>query len=91
MLARLNEVSDVEHMQQGLYPKLLEKFAGRSILPVDCAKILLAAMEEYTKGMIPATKKVIYMYLDDLIDALVENKTRAAQVKACFVQVPRVK
>ena len=80
MLARLVNANNESHLQERFYPILL-KSAGQERAPQGIVMMLALAIHDYTEGMPPMMKNLMYMQAPDFIDALVTGPEAAQTAK----------
>lgn len=80
MLRRLVSVSDESHFQERFYPILLRS-ADRELVAQGIVMMFALAIHDYTQGMPPMMAGLVYMYVPQFIDALVDDKQIASDAK----------
>ncbi|MFH1314959.1 MAG: hypothetical protein ABIH67_01020 [Candidatus Uhrbacteria bacterium] len=83
MLQRLMQVNDRNHVQQKLYPILLNH-AGQEKVAQGIPVMLALAINDYTTGMPAVVAGMVWDYVPAWIDALVDDQDVAAEAKAFF-------
>lgn len=83
MLERLLKVSGECHLQNHLYPKLLQE-AGQEKLPMGVVMMLELAIHDYTEGMPPMVNILLNQQMPDFIDALIPDEEAAKEAKDFF-------
>jgi hypothetical protein len=73
MLRRLRSVLNVDHVNGGLYPLLLE-YAGRAHEGSGVVMMLVLAISDYTKGLPPQVSSLLLTRLRAYVTALIDNE-----------------
>ena len=82
MLARLIKVSNEPHFRERFY-QLILKHAGETKVVMGIVMLLALAIHDYTEGMPAMMASLLYMQIDEFIDAVCGdgNKEVAAEAK----------
>lgn len=73
MFQRLNKVDDNSHLQERFYPLLL-KNAGEERVATGVVLMITLAIHDYSEGMPPMIQSLMFMKMEDYLQALIDDE-----------------
>jgi hypothetical protein len=73
MFQRLNKVDDNSHLQERFYPLLL-KNAGEERVATGVVLMITLAIHDYSEGMPPMIRGLMFMKMEDYLQALIDDE-----------------
>lgn len=89
MLERLLKVNKSKSMREDFYPFLLDHAEERRTVS-GMVVWIMAAIDDYTQEMEPIVKTYVYKQMPEFIDALVDDKEEAQDLKSLIQEARRV-